>query len=39
MKTMLFYPPLYYKTILKNGKMDKQYWKEIVAKFIKQDIT
>ena len=42
-KTMLFYPPPYYKTLWSNREQNKKYWKEDTAKFIKQkynmDIT
>ena len=35
-KTILFFPPFYYKVIWQNRKKDIQYWKEIVVEFIKQ---
>ena len=34
--TVQFYPPPHYKTLWRNREQDKQYWKEIAAKFIKQ---
>ena len=36
MKTTLFLSLAYYKTIWQNREKNIQYWKEIIAKFIKQ---
>jgi len=35
-KTTPFYPPPHYKSLQSNKEQDKQYWKEVAIKFLKQ---
>ena len=36
-KTMLFYLPLYYKSLKPQGKQDEQYWNEIAVAFLEKN--
>ena len=36
-KTMLFYLPLYYKSLKPQGKQDEQYWNEIAVTFLEKN--
>ena len=35
-KTMLLYPPPYYKSLQLHREQDEQYWKEIAVEFLKK---